>query len=270
MKTHSALHFGGRQGGSPVLALLPGGPGCSSRGFARLAAALGARPRVLVDPPGTGEASRPDRFDYGALLADIESALGSVGRPLVLIGHSFGGIQAADLTVRGHLPVRGLVCLATPFSTDSLQAMGRQHERHRTPEAIEREKAYAANPCRETFQAMNLSYLNFYFSKGHESEGRALLEADPFSWEAYRDATAEGIGKAEELGTAVAEWNGPKLFVAGREDLLLPWEALEQDATRGGFAFHLVDGGHFLMFEKPGDTAKVIEEWLAGHASPSP
>lgn len=90
-----------RRGDGPVLLCLPFSGG-ASYSFSPLARLLGGGTEVVsVDPPGHGtNRERPVR-DLERMVDLYEEAAGAfVGRPLVVFGHSLGGLAAFRLTQR--------------------------------------------------------------------------------------------------------------------------------------------------------------------------
>jgi pimeloyl-ACP methyl ester carboxylesterase len=81
--------------------LVPGGASTVHGYFPQLSTALGRRAQVIqVDVPGIGPASdrRPLRLpDYASALA--HAVRGQAGGPLIIVGHSLGGLVALQLAV---------------------------------------------------------------------------------------------------------------------------------------------------------------------------
>ena len=85
----------------PRVLLVPGGASTVHGYFPQLDTALGARAQVIqVDVPGIGPASgrRPLRLpDYASALA--QAVRGQADGPLIIVGHSLGGLVALRLAV---------------------------------------------------------------------------------------------------------------------------------------------------------------------------
>jgi pimeloyl-ACP methyl ester carboxylesterase len=99
--------------GPPRVLLVPGGASTVHGYFPQLGASLRARAEVIeVDPPGIGPANdgRPLRLtEYAAELAQAARSRGD--GPLVVAGHSLGGLVALQLTIDEPGLVAALVLL---------------------------------------------------------------------------------------------------------------------------------------------------------------
>lgn len=87
-------------------------------GMAHLARQLRDLPTLRYDRRGYGRAVR---LVPGHLVRQVDDLIGIVGkRPVVLFGHSFGGLVALGATATGRLDVRGLVTweVPTPWLAD--------------------------------------------------------------------------------------------------------------------------------------------------------
>ena len=78
----------------PMLVLIPGGPGFEPASLRPLEALKAGFDLCFLDPAGTGK-STPRVDDYEHLIQDIENCIHALGRDVVLVGHSFGGIVEA-------------------------------------------------------------------------------------------------------------------------------------------------------------------------------
>lgn len=68
---------------------------------------------VLVDLPGHGQSPMPSPFDLDAAVAALDGALAAERRPVLLVGHSLGGLVAAAEACAHPDRVRGLVLVET-------------------------------------------------------------------------------------------------------------------------------------------------------------
>jgi pimeloyl-ACP methyl ester carboxylesterase len=101
-------------GSGPVALLIHGSPG-TAKAWARVGERLAARYRVIApDLPGYGQTTpqppgqEPDVGYAGKL---VEALVRHVGPPAVLVGHSYGGVVALAVALRGNAPVGALVML---------------------------------------------------------------------------------------------------------------------------------------------------------------
>jgi pimeloyl-ACP methyl ester carboxylesterase len=78
------------------------------------------------------------------------------------------------------------------------------------------------------------------------------------TWESIRDHFERGT-----LVAGLAEFDGPTLFVHGRESPIPPERSEESAALVPGAHFEvLADCGHFPWLEQPGAVAQAVERLL--------
>ena len=115
-------------GTGPVALLVHGSPG-NGRAWARVAERLAGRFRVIApDLPGYGETTPPPSGqapDVGLGCELIEALARHVGPPAVVAGHSYGGVVALAVALRGLVPV-GALALFEPVAVPALAMTGEQ------------------------------------------------------------------------------------------------------------------------------------------------
>lgn len=236
--------------GAPALLLLHGaacGPWVWDEGFAARLAAAGHA--VFAPAFGRGTPRQPASLaDY---LADARAALDAIRRPVVLVGHSLGGLVAQRMVAEAG--VLGLVLLA-PVPPEGMawaswrlavadpplwRAVARMTETAPgDAETLRRGLFSAAMP-----QAVALRHLR---RMGGESRA-ALLEAQA------PQAVAPAWGLAR-----------PCVVFGARRDPLVPADAVVRTAAWHAAPFALLDGtGHLMMLDTGWDLlADRIAGWL--------
>ena len=113
-------------GAGPIALLIHGSPG-NGKAWTRVGERLSARYRVIApDLPGYGETTalpmhaEPDPADTAALLEGLMSTLGA---PAVVAGHSYGGVVALTLALRGRVAM-GALALFEPVAVPILLMTG--------------------------------------------------------------------------------------------------------------------------------------------------
>jgi pimeloyl-ACP methyl ester carboxylesterase len=98
-------------GSGPVALLIHGSPG-NAKAWARVGEPLAARYRIIAaDLPGYGETTPqpPGGEPYVEYASELVEALTRyVGTPAVLAGHSYGGVVALALALRGPVSIGAL------------------------------------------------------------------------------------------------------------------------------------------------------------------
>jgi len=119
-------------GSGPIALLIHGSPG-NGKAWARVGERLSQRYRVIApDLPGYGETTplplhaEPDTADAAGLL---EGLLSTLGAPAVVAGHSYGGVVALTLALRGRLVI-GALALFEPVAVPILLMTGEAEAFH--------------------------------------------------------------------------------------------------------------------------------------------
>ena len=113
-------HVSGDEGAPGVL-LLAGGDSASRDYYPRVREALAGYRVVGVDRPGTGGATGFRRTDLSYSCRVVAEVLDQVVRgPVVVVGHSFGGMAAVQLAVEAPERVRSLLLLDPTSFNDPL------------------------------------------------------------------------------------------------------------------------------------------------------
>jgi 2-hydroxymuconate-semialdehyde hydrolase len=248
--------------GQPVL-LLHGIP-TSSRVWDAVGADLALDRRVIApDLLGYGESGKPADRDVSmaaqaVLVPRLLDALG-VDR-VILVGHDLGGAVAQRMAVDAPERVAGLV-LIDSVSFDSWPIRRMRVLRRVAP-------PFATRWPRGWFRWFELS-MRPYVARGDAREAfaasLAAWSADPAGAEAFmRNARAMDPRITQDVAPRLGELRMPAHVVWGRDDPFqkVRWAARLRDAIPGA-TLSVLDGGHFLPWDRPAEVASEIRALAA-------
>jgi pimeloyl-ACP methyl ester carboxylesterase len=237
---------------APSALLLPGFTG-SKEDFAPILeplAACGLR-AVAIDLPGQYESSSRDDYSVRALSQDVRAAAAVLGKPIHLLGHSFGGFVAraaviaeperfASLVLMGCGPVgvdggrRARIERLRPVLIDH----GMSAVYDAMIELVAAEPGYVPPPpAQEAFQR------------------KRFLANDPVGLLTMGTAVVDEPDRVDELAAAGL----PLLVLAGGEDDAFPPESQAEMAKRLGASYvEVPDAGHSPAAENPTATAAAL------------
>ena len=243
--------------GRPAL-LVPGYTG-SKEDFAPLLAPLAAaRFRVVaMDQPGQHESpGLPEREDYtpdrlGAVVRDVARSLGP---PVRLLGHSFGGLVSRAAVIAEPALFDSLVLLSSgPAQLEGVRRL-RIEQMEPVLSATGLTGVYAA------MQAMALEDPAYVAPPTELAEflERRFLGGSPVMLEGMGDALRHEPDRVAEL----AATGVPVLVVHGAGDDAWPPEVQHSMARRLGARYQVVpDAAHSAAVENPAATAAVLLEF---------
>ncbi len=236
--------------GTPVV-IVPG-LGSSASDWMPTARLLARRHRVMfVDLPGQGASAMPEPFSLERAAQALDRSLTrSTGEPVILVGHSLGGLVAMAEACARPGRVRGLVLVET-----ALRPQVTGGERRAALTALDRD--YGG--------MLRRAYGDF----GRDSaQGAALFRAvsaeDPAVVKRWiRLAfTADLSGRVARLRCPLLVVLAPRSWPKGE-----PWvetaAALGYGAAPRERAVRLDGCGHFLMLDRPDELARLIERFAA-------
>lgn len=246
-----------------------------ARGFAVLAPLLARRYRVMaLDARGHGDSAWAAGYSWPADVADIVNVLRWLARPVHLVGHSKGGGQVTDAASAAPDLVRKVVnidgfgppplgpddaptperCRAFLDSRRAAAERGRWRPYPSLDDLIERRRVQNPRLGREW-----LRYFVYH---------AAREEADGWRWKSD-PLLAHGFGpwRPEWIGSSYAQMRRPLLAVVGSERDT--WGPLPEPVLRDRLAgvrdlkrVTVRGAGHFVHMEQPGETARVILDYL--------
>ncbi len=202
-------------------------------------------PVETLELPGHGD-NQQELSQLDDIVEDCARRLKSgASGPMVLVGHSFGGLVAAHLARRTDLPVHSLILIApagmgTRINQDFLDGM--LHAR--TPQALQRELN------RLTSESVPLSEKQLLDMLAHIDRRKDTLSG------ISAELAQEGV-QQHHLLPVLEQLNMPVTLIQGRQDDIVRWQdALDAPAQT---SLHLLaDAGHMPQWEKPGLVARLV------------
>jgi 2-hydroxymuconate-semialdehyde hydrolase len=247
-----------RAGSGPAVLLLHGIP-TSSRVWDGVGADLAADFDVIApDLVGYGESAKPGDGDVSmaaqALL--MPKLLDELGvESVVLAGHDLGGAVAQRMAVDAPERLRGLV-LVDSVSFDSWPIFRMRALRATAP-------PFARRWPRQWFAFFERSLAR----EVSTSEGREALHASLAAWSGdrpgaeafFRNARAMDPRITEEVAPRLKEIHVPAHIVWGEHDPFqkVRWASKLRDAIPAA-TLTVLDGGHFLPWDRPAEVAAEI------------
>jgi pimeloyl-ACP methyl ester carboxylesterase len=196
------------------------------------------------DLPGHGAAPRLPRYSFDSLAAAVAATL-EPGEPVVVIGHSLGGVVGLELANGSHgVDVQGVVALGVKVAWSEDELARAQTLAARPPAKFESREEAAA-------RFLRVAGLEGLVGEDHPAVARGVAQ-EGGGWRLTADPATIGMG-APDMRALLAAANAPMVLARGEHDALQTTEQLrELDSA----AVELRGVGHNAQVE---DTAAVWE-----------
>ena len=248
--------FGGRGielgRGARTTIVLVHGLGSRAEHWLPVARWLARRHRVeLVDLPGHGETDMPEPFSLERATAALDASLAQISNdPVILVGHSLGGLIAAAEAISHPSRIRGLVLVETALR----------------PQIPEAQRAHALERLDHDYSNLiHEAYLGF----GRDSaQGEALYHEvaalDPrvvkrwirLAWSTDLSKQAKSLDLPVLVVLNDRSWGSDESWASVAD-------ALGYSGAPRLRAVRLTDCGHFVMLDRPAELATLIEGFAA-------
>ena len=248
----------------PRVVFVPGWTGSKEDFVALLAPLAEAGYRaVAIDQKGqyetAGSAVETD-YTLPALTEDLLALIDQIGRPVHLIGHSFGGVVARRVAIAEPESVASLTLLCSgpgPARADShalLQALADAIPAIGLPAAWEAKRAYERSQGNVDPPPEIERFMQTRFLANHPMSIRAMTLH---------------LKTAEDVVDALASTGVPILVAFGADDDGWPIDEQRAMADRLGAPVAVIEGaGHSPAAEQPEQTVAVLEKfWVAVEAA---
>ncbi|NOT78482.1 MAG: alpha/beta hydrolase [Bacteriovoracaceae bacterium] len=242
---------------APALILIPGGPGLSSSTLRSMDILSRSFNLFYVDFPGVNGTPYEGDKSFDELCSALESELLKINGTKFVLGHSFGGFFAANLSLK--MKVEGVICLATPFTEKSLEVASENYTANKSQELSRAEEEWEKLQDDKSLAKWFSEYGKLYFVR---PEGKEILLKDKVSAKFFLANRADAAN-IEPMLSLLKRDKTKKIFIAGKQDEMLPEAILKNDAELGGFNFVSVkDASHFVSFDQPEFVAGLIEDFM--------
>ena len=238
----------GALGRGPVIAIVHG-LGSSADHWLPVARLLAREHRVrLVDLPGHGASAMPEPFSLDRAGEALDLALATERDPIVLVGHSLGGLVATASALAHPERLRGLVLVETALR----------------PQVEDADRALALESLDHDYQGL---LRQAYGAFGRDSVQGAALYAEVARMNPEIVKPWIRMALTTDLSEEVARLHVPVLVVLAPrswphgEAWTVTAEALGYARVPNALPVRIENCGHFIMLDQPEALARAIERF---------
>lgn len=250
----------------PVICFVPGGPGLSSETLRSMDFLKRTFDLAFIDPPGSGAARGSPAANFNEVIDSLRQSIKKLNRPVILVGHSYGGIYVGALALIADFPLKGVVFVDTVLIPEGWDVVERQYAQFAGEDYQKAKQAFKDAPSEETFKNQMVQSSFMFFQPDYIESGRQLISRDRMGW---RSAMAIESDPSEtmEFAKNLKVLQIPKITIAGEFDRILPADFLKKQAAEVNSKFFLVHSGHFPTFENPEEVARIFEAQFSSKKS---
>ena len=232
--------------GAPMV-FLPGMTGTTTywREAGVLALADAGARVLLVDELGFGRSPWPDgEYTLGDHLGAIERTLDSLGaqRGVILVGHSFGAMLAAEYGARHADSVRGVILFGTPLYRNAPEARQRVGEMSALAGLTARNGGLAHFMC-FLHTALLPATARLAPLLRRDLPRAVVADGTLHFWPSLR-GSVENVVLRHSIEPAVATLGSKVTFVHGRRDAITPLARVREVAAASGASVVVTDDDH--------------------------
>ncbi|GAB7039242.1 MULTISPECIES: alpha/beta fold hydrolase [Catenuloplanes] len=269
-------HVAGR---GPVCVAHPGGPGLDWA-YLRSPELEAHFTVVYPEPVGTGRSGRPPRLGLDVHVRFLAALIARLGRPVHLLGHSYGGFVTQSYALAHPEALSGLVLYSTSpqagpeFWAEGTAALDAHPRRHPdVPEAADVPEAFRRavtapdddSMTREFAAALPAYFADFYARRPDFASFRAAIRMS-------RQAASAPDPVPFDVTDRLSEITVPTVVIVGERDFLCGprWGSLLADGIPRARLHLLRDSGHFAHVEQPAPFAAAAASVLRAAPAPPP
>lgn len=210
--------------------------------------------KLSLDLPGHGQSGNLGYIHtMDEMAATAKALVDHLGLGKVLLcGHSMGGYVALAFLERYPSLVRGIILLnSSAFPDSEVRKANRQR-------AI---KLVKQDPAAYVRQAIPL----LFAPQTRRQNPQAVEEAQKQGQETSAQgmvAALEGMRLRPDRRSVLQEARLPKMLIAGKDDPIIPWRGVQEQANQCGASFISASWGHMSHWEDPLSLREAMGDFL--------